>query len=355
MGETTEAIYYDGQSSLAQKAIIAYNESMLEFSWKHSNGTTTIWYFNDLQFERHKDFLELRNKYYSGALLKIEDNFFSEKFYEAMKLHRRIDIHTSLLSLGYLKIGAIAMGLLGLIVYAYFYILPTVAEKAIVLLPDNFDSKIGDVFMETFLKENKIDSTKTKYLTEFAAELNLKNKKPLQFVVINSKEVNAFALPNGQIVIFSEILKNIKQPDELVALLGHEATHVNNRHSMKMLCRNLAGYMLVSLIFSDVNGIMAVLADNAQQLHSLSFSRAFEQEADEQGMQILKDNNVNPSGMVKLFEQLEKDSKISIPQIISSHPLTKERKKHMQKIISETKFNIMPNPKLNAIFALIKK
>lgn len=146
----------------------------------------------------------------------------------------------------------------------------------------------------------------------------------------------------------------MESSDELVALLGHEASHVNHRHSIKMLCRNLAGYMVVSLLFSDVNGVMAVLADNAQQLHSLSYSRGFEQEADEQGLKILMDNKINPNGMVNLFEQLEKESKISIPKIISSHPLTKERKEYMQKIISETVYEVKQNDKLDSIFEHIK-
>jgi predicted Zn-dependent protease len=112
--------------------------------------------------------------------------------------------------------------------------------------------------------------------------------------------------------------------------------------------------MVVSLLFSDVNGVMAVLADNAQQLHSLSYSRSFEQEADEQGLKILMDNHVNPNGMVKLFEQLEEESKVSIPKIISSHPLTKERKENMQKIISEAVYDVKPNDKLISIFEHIK-
>jgi beta-barrel assembly-enhancing protease len=146
----------------------------------------------------------------------------------------------------------------------------------------------------------------------------------------------------------------MESSDDLVALLGHEASHVNHRHSIKMLCRNLAGYLVVSLIFSDINGIMAVLADNALQLHSLSYSRAFEHEADEQGLKIVMNNKINPSGMVKLFENLEKESEISIPKIFSTHPLTNERKESIKKIISVTAHEVKPNAKLNAIFARIK-
>jgi predicted Zn-dependent protease len=333
MKNTIDAKYYDGQSSVSLQATVT---------------------FKNVQFERYGHILELRNTNYSDAILKIDDKYFSDKLYSAMKKNKNIDIHTQLLNLGLSKITVIAFCLLGLITLAYFYVLPPIAEKSATLLPESFDNEIGNLFMDAFLSENNIDTTKTKHLKQFAAELDLKNRKPLRFTVVKSKEVNAFALPNGQIVVFSAILENMESFEELVALLGHEASHVNYRHSIKMLCRNLAGYMTVSLIFSDVNGVMTILADNAQQLHSLSYSRSFEQEADEQGLEILMNNNVDPNGMVKLFEQLEKESEIYIPKIISSHPLAKERKDNMQKIISETVYEIKPNDKLNSIFEYIK-
>ena len=354
MNNKIEAKYYDGQSSAPRQTTVVFNNTMNEFLLQTIDGISFVWQLEDLQFEQYGSLLEVRNKNYSGAILKIDDKNFSEKFYVAMKQNKRIDIHTRLLNLGLSKITAIAICLLGLIAIAYFYVFPLIAEKSAVLLPESFDDEIGNMFMDAFLNENDIDTTKTKYLEQFAAELNLKNEKPLRFTVIKSKEINAFALPNGQIVVFSAILKNMKSYDVLVALLGHEASHVNHRHSTKMLCRNLAGYMVVSLLFSDVNGVMAVLADNAQQLHSLSYSRSFEQEADEQGLKILMDNHVNPNGMVKLFEQLEEESKVSIPKIISSHPLTKERKENMQKIISEAVYDVKPNDKLISIFEHIK-
>lgn len=354
MNNAIEAKYFDGQSSASRQTTVVFNDTINEFRLQTADGISVVWQLDDLQFEQYGSLLEIRNKNYTGAILKIDDKDFSEKFFAVMKQNKRIDIHTSLLSLGLSKITAIAVCFLGLIVLAYFYVLPPIAEKSATLLPESFDNEIGNMFMDTFLNENEIDTTKTKYLEQFASELNLKNKKPLRFTVVKSKEVNAFALPNGQIVVFSAILKNMETSDELVALLGHEASHINHRHSIKMLCRNLAGYMVVSLLFSDVNGVMAVLAANAQQLHSLSYSRSFEQEADEQGLKILMDNNINPIGMVKLFEQLEKESEISIPKIISSHPLTKERKENMQKIISETVYEVKPNKKLNSIFEHIK-
>ncbi len=354
MNKTVVAKYFDGQSSASKETTIVYNNTMKEFRLQMADGTSFIWILEDLTFEKYDNFLSIKNATFSGAILQVDDKDFTDNFYTAMKQNKGVDIHTRLLKLGLSKITAIAVCLFGLIVLAYFYVLPPMAEKSAELLPESFDNEIGNVFMETFLNDNEIDTVKTAYLEQFVAKLNLKNKKPLKITVIKSEQVNAFALPNGQIVVYSAILNKIESPEELVALLGHEASHVNSRHSTKMLCRNLAGYMVVSLLFSDVNGVMSVLLENAQQLHSLSYSRGFEQEADELGLTILIDNQVNPNGMVKLFDQLEKESKISIPEILSSHPLTSERKEHMQKIISKAVYDVKPNDQLATILEQIK-
>lgn len=354
MAISVDAKYFDGQSSIVQQVNVVFRDTLGELALRSELGNISVWRLEDLYFDQYDSSIEVRNRHYSGAILKIDDSAFIEGFYIAMKQHKRVDIHSRLLSLGFLKIVAIAMGLLGLIVVAYFYVLPPIAEKSAALLPESVDTEIGEMFMGAFLHDNLIDTSKSKYLSEFAAELNLKNDRPLKFLVVNSSEVNAFAVPSGQIVVFSGILNDMKSSDELAALLGHEASHVNQRHSIKMLCRNLAGYMVVSLLFSDVNGVMAVLAENAQQLHSLSYSRAFEQEADELGLKILMDNKINPNGMVQLFAQLEKESKMSIPQIISTHPLTEERKGNMRRIIAATHYEVSANEKLEWIFEQLK-
>ncbi len=354
MTETAAAHYFDGQSSASHPAQAVFHDTMNELRFELSNGASFVWQVDDIQYERYKNVVEIRNGKYAGAILKMEDMGFAQHFHEAMLLRKPVDVHTQLLNLGLSKITFIALFLLGLIVLTYFYVLPPAAEKAAALLPGSFDNELGDIFMETFMNESNIDTIKTNYLTQFAAGLNLENDKPLRFTVVASKEVNAFALPNGQIVVFSAILDSMKSYEALVALLGHEASHVNHRHSVKMLCRNLAGYLTVSLLFSDVNGVMAVLADNAQQLHSLSYSRKFEQEADEQGLKILMDNHIDPNGMLQLFEQLESASKFTIPQILSSHPLTKERKSHMQEIIAESVYEVKPNDGLSMLFEQLK-
>ena len=350
----TEAKYFDGQSSVSHQISLFTNEKFDELRLQCADGSSFIWSADDLNFEQYGNYLEIRNKQSSSAFLQINDERFSKHFLEMMKRKNKVDVHHRILSIGFSKIVGIAVAMFALIVVAYFYLLPPIAEKSAALLPESFDAYLGDTFMGTFLDENEIDSTKTVYLEQFAAQIHFENTKQLYFSVVESDEVNAFALPNGHIVVYSGILNKMQNPNELAALLAHEAVHVNHRHSIKMLCRNLAGYMLISLVFSDVNGVMAVLADNAQQLHTLSYSRKFENESDEQGLKILMDNHIDPNGMVQLFELIEREEKIAVPKIISTHPLTKERKENVQEIIQKSKYSVQSHRDLDSLFAQMK-
>jgi Zn-dependent protease with chaperone function len=350
----TDSLFFDGQTSASKQIFVEIIESKGELNLLSDNETNIVWLLHNLEFDLFDDFLEIRNIQYAGQLLQIKNKEFIDVFYSVVNKNKQVDVHTRILKLGFSKIIAIAFALFFLILLGYFFVLPPIAEKSAELIPETFDDKIGDLFVETYLDKKDIDSAKTRHLEEFAAEIRLLNKKPLRFFVVNSTEVNAFALPNGQIVVYSGIIDGMRSPDELVALLGHEAAHVNQRHSTKMLCRNLAGYMIVSLLFSDVNGVMAVLADNAQQLHALSFSRKFENEADEIGLSVLFENKINPFGMVRLFEQLEKENYAAVPTILRSHPLTKERKEHMKNIISNKSYQVNSNKTLDVLFEKIK-
>ncbi|MBL7901617.1 MAG: M48 family metallopeptidase [Bacteroidia bacterium] len=354
MNPTVAALYFDGQSSASRPVVLQFDEPFLELHLLFAGENTMVWPLSELRFENYGQVLEIRSQLHSGALVKTEDPGFSQAFIKAMKQNKHVDVHSRLLGLGFSKLMVLALVLIALVGLAYFYALPPLAERAATLLPESFDEEIGNIVMESIIDEEEIDVEKTKVLQSFASRLRLNNTKALTFTVVHSEQVNAFALPNGQIVVYSGILDGMNSPEELIALLGHEATHVNKRHSIQMLCRNLSGYMVVSLLLSDVNGIMAVLADNAQQLHSLSYSRRFEKEADEEGLSILMNNHANPYGMVQLFEQLEKENKFSVPTILSTHPLTTERKENMQKIISGSSYEIKPDTNLSSIFELLK-
>lgn len=149
---------------------------------------------------------------------------------------------------------------------------------------------------------------------------------------------------------------------QLAGLLAHELAHVDKRHSLKSLSRSLSIYLAVSVLTTDLSGASTVLIDNAFKLNELSHSRSFEKEADDTGFDYLVENNINPVGMVELFEKIEKEESMvlneksrKVLRYISTHPLTEERILSLKTRISEkgnSKYS--ENDKARKIFEDIK-
>ena len=348
--------YFDGKSSLPQIVEIVFDSVHDKLNLRNGD-FEIVWSLKGITYENYGNLLEIRQKENSGEFLAVEDKGFKDDLFHYLRGINKVSVYQRLIHLGFNKHLMIAAVILAFIVLGYLFAVPYVAEKSVVLIPETFDKKIGDSFIGEFVLKNNQDTAKTLLLNEFAEKIKLNNHRELHFRVINSPTVNAFALPNGEIVIYTGILEKMNNYTELAGLIGHEATHVNNRHSVKMLCRNLAGYIFISALFADVNGIIAVLSENAHNLNTLSYSRSFENEADEQAVYLMIQNNIDPQGVVSLFKLLEKESKYDIRflEYLQTHPLTSHRIEKIQKIIAEDNSSYHNNPKLQSLFKKIKE
>lgn len=353
MTEKIACVFYDGRSSVpknieltfdAEKAILLFESENQSFRWEIKAVSLTK-KSCALNIQHGHDIIQnivVENADFISHII-ISKNKGNKSGYDA------------LMSYGFKLYALIALLIIGLIVLSYAYIIPWIGEKSVVLIPEEYDTKVGKMFFDQNMLLNSIDTSKTKALNLFAKELDLNNTKKLHFTVVNSETINAFALPDGNVVVYTGILNSMKKYDELVALLGHEVSHVNNRHSMKMMCRNLSGYLFVSTILGDVNGVMATIGDNVNNIQSLSFSRQFEHEADVEGFKIVVKNKVDPHGVSNLFKRLDDQTNAMIPEFLSSHPMTQERIYYIDKMIKSQSFQIVENPKLKALFKEIKQ
>jgi len=348
--------YFDGKSSQPQKVGVFFDGDFDELSFRNADIDKT-WYLRKIVYENCGNLIEIRTKEGENEFLVVDDEEFKKHLLNYLRKRDKLSVYQKLI---HLKLGghlAIAAAILAVIVLGYFFAVPYIAEKSVALIPETFDDKLGDSFIGEFILKNKQDTAKTLLLNEFAQEMNLNNTKKLNFRVINSSMVNAFALPNGEIVIFTGLLEKIDDYTELAGLIGHEVAHVNNRHSMKMLCRNLAGYIFVSALFADVNGIITVIAQNAHNLNTLSYSRTFETEADKQAVYLMAQNNIDPQGVLSLFKVIDEESKFDeykFFEFAQTHPLTSHRMEKIQKIISENDFSYHDNQKLKSLFEKMK-
>ncbi len=167
-------------------------------------------------------------------------------------------------------------------------------------------------------------------------------KVPYKFYVVNSGIVNAFALPGGPVVITRGLFLQLDNESQLAGVLAHELGHINARHHVKFLEKQLALSILLQigslLVPQDLTGeILLQLGQISASLLTLKFSRDQEREADKYGFLYAFKAGYSPQGMIEVFEKFKKLEKKRPPEWLSTHPLPESRIKETKRYIATFK------------------
>ncbi|GAA5215233.1 M48 family metallopeptidase [Corallincola platygyrae] len=161
-----------------------------------------------------------------------------------------------------------------------------------------------------------------------------------RFYIVNDGSLNAFALPGGIVVLNSGLILAADDAAELLGVVGHEITHVRERHGIRGVISRAGIYVAVSALVGDVSGVLAVVADAAPLLISQGYSRDFETEADELSHELLVKARIDPTGLARFFEKMRAKEQEKLAELgdeetqawlttamgfLSSHPTTDER------------------------------
>ena len=169
--------------------------------------------------------------------------------------------------------------------------------------------------------------------------------KQWEVTVFKKDEVNAFALPGGNIGVYTGLLKVAKGQAQLATVLGHEVGHVLADHSnerLSMVYATNTGLQLVQALSgknSSLNGdsVMALMGLGAQVGILLPFSRAQESEADLIGLKLMAKAGFDPHASVDLWQNMEKAGGKQPPEFLSTHPSHESRidelKQHMDEAV----------------------
>ena len=152
---------------------------------------------------------------------------------------------------------------------------------------------------------------------------------PYVVKVVDTDEVNAFAIPGGYLYVNRGLIVTAERESELAGVMGHEIGHVVGRHSARQMSRELGLTAVTGLILgNDPNAWASLTANVLSSGTLLHYGREAELEADRYGITETYRSGIDPEGMVTFFEkllQLEQREPGLLDKFFSTHPPTRER------------------------------
>lgn len=202
------------------------------------------------------------------------------------------------------------------------------------------DIKIGKAYSQQVEATAKLiqDPVVNEYVNRIGQNLvrNSNAQVPFTIKVIDSDEINAFALPGGFFYVNSGLILAADEESELAGVMAHEIAHVAERHATRQQTRlNWANIATIPLIF--IGGGVGYAARSAAQiglpLTFMNFSRSFESQADFCGLQYAYRSGYDPESAVEFFEKIEAQDKKkpgTISKAFATHPQTPDRIQKIQ-------------------------
>lgn len=178
---------------------------------------------------------------------------------------------------------------------------------------------------------------------------------PFEFHLLrDTRAINAFALPGGQVFITAALLARLSSEAQLAGVLGHEAGHVVARHGAEHLAKQQLSVALINAVGATASDTpergrqAAAVAQAVNQIISLRYGREDELESDRLGFQFMTEANYDPQGIVELMKILHASrSGGQPPEFLSTHPDPGNRNAQLQNLIAQAYPNGIP-PQLEA-------
>lgn len=227
----------------------------------------------------------------------------------------------------------------GLAAWAISWISGRMVRSIAARVPPAWEQQLGETSIDslrksTSLVENSNWLAEIHLLAEPLLKVIPNGGKQIQFFIADSRQLNAFALPGGFVVVNRGLLEIIDRPEELQGVLAHELAHVTEKHLVRKLVAASGPVLIFGLFFHSNSGLMNALSEGSGIIVVQGFSKEFETEADEVGWNYLVKANIDPRGMITMFQKFKAEEKLmplKMPEAFSSHPLLDKRIARLEK------------------------
>jgi beta-barrel assembly-enhancing protease len=207
-------------------------------------------------------------------------------------------------------------------------------------VPPAWEQRFGEEQIAALRETGQLleDSNQVSRLSALAAPLLRVvplGKVKVRFYLLDSSEPNAFALPGGHVVVSTGLLHTASCPEEVLGVMAHELAHVTQKHHARKLIA-ASGPLLIVGLFLGGGDLMQVLGAGTGLILYQGFSQEYEREADEVGWRYLVKANIDPRGMISMFQKLkvceagQAEAALKLPQAFSSHPALDKRIRRLE-------------------------
>jgi Zn-dependent protease with chaperone function len=236
----------------------------------------------------------------------------------------------------------ILLGFLFAIVVGGYSAIVITSRIAVAALPITVDEEIGAEIMSALdLGDHTVtDPVVVSAMEEIVDRLDRwvpVSGFDYRVVVVDIPIPNAFAVPGGNIVVFTGLIEFAETPEEVAGVLAHEMAHVYRRHGLKAISQSQGVTLALQVLSGDSGGMTALGGECLSAVAVSNFSRKQENEADAEGIRNMLKAGVNPMGLASLFARLDEQYGDVSDEMswISSHPQHKERVATIHRIVAD--------------------
>jgi beta-barrel assembly-enhancing protease len=243
----------------------------------------------------------------------------------------------------------IVVGGLALCVLLVVWIGKNLAGWLTAFVPDSLDQTLGEQAFSTLAPEGQRCTRReaVEYIEGLVRTLPPEVSGPyeLKFAVVDSPEVNAFALPGGFISVNFGLLSKAESGEEVLGVLAHEIGHVRLRHGTRRILREVGTAVAIGALFGGTD--ISMPAGLVAGLMSSAYDRDQETEADDSAIEALRAAGIDPLGMSRFFERLATEgAAVHMPELLSTHPDPGDRAERTARMAKGTVITkTLPSPR----------